>query len=111
MVFTTTTHGSYIGTNTVTTASSLYTSTISAAPVASFNLADIKSRLDEIESILGIPEKDRNLEEKYPTLKNLRKEYIQQLKKSVKCKNLTVLRNRYKILKEKLKILEILKSG
>lgn len=45
------------------------------------NGRDLDERLNIIEKVLHIPEKDVNLEEKYPKLKKLYDQYIKELSK------------------------------
>lgn len=45
------------------------------------NGRDLNERLNIIEKVLHIPEKDVNLEEKYPKLKKLYDQYIKELSK------------------------------
>lgn len=46
------------------------------------NGKDLEERLDVIEKVLMIPERDAKLESKYPKLKSLYEEYIKELSKA-----------------------------
>ena len=46
------------------------------------NGRDLEERLDTIEKVLHIPERDVKLESKYPKLKKLYNEYIKELSKA-----------------------------
>jgi hypothetical protein len=46
------------------------------------NGRDLEERLDTIEKVLMIPERDVKLEEKYPKLKKMYDEYIKELAKA-----------------------------
>lgn len=45
------------------------------------NGKDIEERLAVIEKVLGLPERDLDLEKKYPKLKKLYNEYVEELAK------------------------------
>ena len=54
---------------------------LSVKGTVEINGRDLEERLETIEKVLGIPERDVALEEKYPKLKKMYEDYINELSK------------------------------
>lgn len=54
---------------------------LSVKGTVTINGRDLEQRLETIEKVLGIPERDTELEEKYPKLKKMYDDYINELSK------------------------------